>query len=149
MISVFIEATDATLFNWGKFMVSRFTAEEYDRPSAIDTGKRLLPAIGHGPRDIMVFDLQTSEGAIFTPGGLASADLLKHRIWVCPMFEPFLAWLYRQDLTDLRKLPVMVNLGDVPTSMQSYRRTGIDSDLDQVQDALQRGSVNEGTKQNP
>lgn len=124
MNSVFIEATDGTEFNWGKFLVAKFTAEEYGRPSAIDIGKRLLPSIGHGPRDVLVMDLQTCEGAIFTPGGVASSDLNKHRVWVCPMFEPFLTWLYRQDLTDIMKLPVMVNLGDVPTSMAGYRRPG-------------------------
>lgn len=124
MISVFIEATDGTEFNWGKFLVARFTPEEYAHPAAIDVGKRLLPSIGHGPNDILVVDLQTCEGAIFTPGGLASSDLNKHKVWVCPMFEPFLEWLYRQDLTDLGKLPAMVNLGDVPTSMQGFRRGG-------------------------
>lgn len=126
MISTFIEATDGTEFNWGKFMVARFTPEEYAHPSAIDTGQRLLRAIGHGPDDVLVVDLQTCEGAIFTPNrhALASADLNKHRVWVCPMFEPFLAWLYQQDLTDLGKLPVLVNLGNVPTSMQGYRRSG-------------------------
>lgn len=124
MTPIFIEATDGTEFNWGKFMVARFTPEEYAHPSVIDDGKRLLPAIGHGPHDVLVMDLQTCEGAFFTPKGLASADLNKHRIWVCPMFEPFLTWLYRQDLTDLGKLPVMVNLGDVPTEMRGYRRSG-------------------------
>lgn len=40
------------------------------------------------------------------------------------MFEPFLQWLYLQDLSDLDKLPALVNLGDVPTSMSGYRRKG-------------------------
>lgn len=124
MISVFIEATDGTEFNYGKFMVARFTPEEYARPAVINVGHALLPAIGHNQKDILVMDLQTCEGAIFTPGGVASSDLNKHKVWVCPMFEPFLEWLYRQDLTDLGKLPAMVNLGDVPTSMQGYRRSG-------------------------
>ncbi len=107
-------------------MVCRFTPEEYGYPSAIDVGKRLLPSIGHNPGDVLVVDLQTCEGAIFSPNrhGLAKADLEKHKVWVCPMYEPFLAWLYRQDLTDLAALPAMVNLGDVPTDMRGYRRPG-------------------------
>lgn len=77
-----------------------------------------------GPQHLIVFDLQTGEErAFFLPGGLASADLNgKHQIWVCPMFEPFLAWLYKQDTSDLSALPALVNLGDVPISMRGYRR---------------------------
>jgi len=35
------------------------------------------------------------------------------------MFEPFLAWLCQQDLSNL---PGKVNLGKVPTAMHGYRR---------------------------
>jgi hypothetical protein len=72
---------------------------------------------------VIVFDLETNEGASFTPGGLASADLNKHQIWVCPMYEPFLEWLYKQDLTELSKLPDYVHL-DAPSAMAGYRRPG-------------------------
>lgn len=100
MQTKFIEATDGGGFNWGKFAVCRFT-------------------------DIVVLDLQTCEGAIFSPGGYAKNDLNgKHQIWVCPMYEPFLTWLYTQDLSDLDALPSLVDLGDVPTAMRGYRRTG-------------------------
>src|SRR5665213_4481996 len=99
----FIEATniDAGGFNWGKFMVCRFSEAEWVYPSTILPNRPLLPEVGWTKRHVLVCDLQTGEGAIFAPGGLAEADLHKHKIWVCPMFEPFLAWLYRQDLTDL------------------------------------------------
>ena len=62
---------------------------------------------------LVVLDLQTGEGAIFMPGGLAAADLDKHGIWVCPLFEPFLAWLYKQDLSDLDALPAVVEITGV------------------------------------
>ncbi len=124
MITRFIEATDATEFNWGKFAVCRFSPDEWSRKSEISAGRFLLRSIGHGTSDIFVLDLQTCEGAMFSPHGLAKADLSKHKIWVCPMFEPFLEWLYTQDLSDFDKLPSVVNLGDVPTAMAGYRRKG-------------------------
>ena len=121
----FIEAHDATDFNWGKFAVARFTGEEWLHQSALDK-RSLLHGRGWCSEHLWVMDLQTGEGAIFRPGGLAIEDLTKHRIWVCPMFEPFLTWLYKQDLSDLSKLPALVNLGDVPISMSGYRRPGPD-----------------------
>lgn len=123
MTTKFIEATDATEFNWGKFAVCRFTPEEWQRRSALDE-RPLLACRGWGADNLFVIDLQTGEGAIFRPGGLASADLNKHKVWVCPMFEPFLEWLYLQDLSDLAALPAMVNVGNVPTAMAGYRRSG-------------------------
>jgi hypothetical protein len=124
MQTKFIEATDGTEFNWGKFAVCRFESEEWQRPSVIDPPRSLLRKIGWDRDQIFVLDLQTCEGANFRPGGLASADLEKHRIWVCPMFEPFLVWLYKQDLSNLNALPALVNLGAVPTALFGYRRKG-------------------------
>jgi hypothetical protein len=124
METKFIEATDATEFNHGKFMIGRWTPDEWGRQSAIGGYRSLLYAVGWCPYHILVFDLQTGEGGIFRPGGSAPADLAAHAIWVCPMYEPFLAWLYTQDLTSLSNLPGMVNLGNVPISLSGYRRTG-------------------------
>ncbi len=95
----FIEATDRTEFNWGKFMVSRFSPEEREYESQISPGNSLLRACGWHSLHILVTDLQTGEGAVFFPFGVASADLSTHQIWVCPMFEPFLTWLYEQSHT--------------------------------------------------
>ena len=67
--------------------------------------RSLLGQVGWAPHHIMATDLQTSEGAIFHPGGLARYDLDKHQLWVCVLFEDFLAWLYKQALTDLQALP--------------------------------------------
>jgi len=133
MITHFIEATQKTdedkssLANWGKFLVARFDAEEWAARSVIlgeSLSQSLLGSIGWAPNHIIVFDLQTCEGAGFSPGGLAQADLNKHRILVCPMFEPFLQWLYQQDLADITKLPTKVVIPDVEFAMAGYRRQG-------------------------
>lgn len=129
MIVKFIEAHDRTKFNHGKFMVARFGAPQWSHPSTVilteeKRNRSLLNFCGWNRDHILVTDLQTGEGAIFRPGGYAKADLDKHKIWVCPMFEPFLTWLYKQDLKDLSTLPILVDLGDVPVSMSGYRRTG-------------------------
>ncbi len=118
----FIEAQDGTAFNWGKFMLCRFDEAEWAYRAQID-GHHLLAGQGWSPEHVLVLDLATGEGAIFCPKGLATYDLNeKHQIWVCPMYEPFLVWLYGQDTSDLDALPGMVNLGDVPTSLSGYRR---------------------------
>ncbi|WP_395000831.1 hypothetical protein [Acinetobacter sp.] len=124
MQTIFIEATQKeTKFNWGKFMVARWTAHEWQRISQIGH-TRLLSEVGWTPNHIMVTDLQTGEGIIVKPGGFALADLEKHKVWVCPMFEPFLTWLYTQDLSDLDKLPSLVELDTQEAAMYGYRRAG-------------------------
>lgn len=130
MKTKFVEVTDETSFNWGKMLVGRFDQDEWHRRSemmfATDGSETsLLGTRGWSREHIIVLDLETGEGCIFRPGGLASADLTKHRVWVCPMFEPFLGWLYKQDLSDLEKIPSKVNLGKVPTAMAGYRRPGV------------------------
>lgn len=128
MISKIVEATNDNQ-NWGKFMVLQCD-EEWERRSAIDTTSRtpLLQSIGFTPEHIWVLDLQTGEGAWFRPGGIARCDLNKHKIWVCPLYEPFLTWLYGQDLRDLTKLPDMVNLPDAVFDFYGYRRAGLDEE---------------------
>lgn len=112
-------------FNWGKMLVARFD-HEWAYRSAIETNVTLLRSLGWGPEHIWVLDLQTGEGAFYRPGGYAKADLEKHRIWVCPMYEPFLTWLYTQDLSDLDALPAMVNFSqkEAPPAFAGYRRAG-------------------------
>jgi hypothetical protein len=119
-----IEATNGPR-NWGKFLLGQMTTIEWSRRSVVDTDTRLplLRAIGWSLDHIWVLDLQTCEGAAFKPGGLVKADLQKHRVWVCPLFEPFLEWLYQQDLTSLDKLPDHVEL-DAPFQFNGYRRPG-------------------------
>ena len=120
-----IEATNQRV-NWGKFMLGRFD-HEWKQCSTISTlSTPLLREIGWDSSHLLVLDLQTGEGAIFriNPSGHAANDLRKHRIWVCPLFEPFLVWLYRQDVSDLSALPAMIDLPDAEPALWGYRRPG-------------------------
>ncbi len=64
----FIEATNGRR-NWGKFMVARFD-DEFQIPSQVDPlCHSLLRARGWCSRHVIVFDLETGEGAEFLPGG--------------------------------------------------------------------------------
>lgn len=120
--------------NWGKFLVGQFSSE-WNRKPAIDgefedaeanaAFKRmpLLRLRGWSNKHIMVLDIETGEGAIFRHGGNARADLNKHRIWVCPLFEPFLSWLYKQDVSNIDKLPDKVEL-DAEFMWHGHRRPG-------------------------
>jgi hypothetical protein len=140
----FVEVSqDATRgFNWGKFLVGVFEPEEWLRSSELERqlnrmGGSLLATRGWTPGHVLVLDLETGEGAMFAPGGSPSADLDKHRVWVCPMFEPFLGWLYGHILewslaTKMPRdtygwfdvLPALVELPDAEPAMQGYRRRG-------------------------
>lgn len=119
-----IEATDG--FNWGRFMVAQFDSE-WAATSTVDSGNPIMQ--GRWGRDhVFVMDLVTGEGAFFGPWGVASIDLNKHAIWVCPLFEPWLQWLYTQHPVDLDKLPAVVNLDHEVTrqhnALAGYRRPG-------------------------
>lgn len=121
-----IEATNAEGgggINWGKFMVARMDSE-MDYVSEVEGAHFMRRR--WGDRHLWVMDLETGEGAVFAIGGYATVDLEKHRIWVCPMFEPFLNWLYEQDITDLDALPSMVRFteAEAPSAMGGYRRKG-------------------------
>lgn len=118
----FIEATNGPQ-NWGKFMITRFDSEWSER-SAVEPSQPLIAGRGWSREHIFITDLQTGEGAMFRPGGYARHDLGKHQIWVCPLFEPFLEWLYKQDLSDLDALPAHVDLPEAEFMMSGYRRAG-------------------------
>jgi hypothetical protein len=132
-----IEVVEASGFNYGKFLVGQFD-HEWERtqlvssPELLAMTRPLLPVIGISSGVLFVMDLQTGEGALFRPffdldGIYAHRDLEKHQIWCCPMYEPFLKWLYRQlprDLENIAELPDLVDLGDVPTAFRGYRREG-------------------------
>lgn len=113
-------------FNHGKFMVAQFDGEDLAEPQEVwvEIRPRLLRGRGWGPEHLLVLDLETGEGAMFGPGGNAHADLNKHKIWVCPMFEAFLTWLYEQDRSDLNALPRVIELVDAPRAVAGYRRPG-------------------------
>jgi hypothetical protein len=122
METKFIEVTNGNR-NWGKFLLLRFDSEQ-EYVSAMDPPHKLLWAIGWNEKAIWVLDLATREGAAFVPSGFATADLDKHRVWVCPMFAPFLNWLYEQKFTRLEQLPALVDIPEAPFAMAGYRRTG-------------------------
>lgn len=135
MRTQFVEATNG--FNWGKFMIASFEADEWRREEHVTDEEHpptvpqpLLRGRGWGPDHRLIVDLQTGEGAIFYPHahGHAPADLDKHRIWVCPMFEPFLAWLY-DHVDEIDDLPPVVEFteAEAPSAMFGHRRTGVTS----------------------
>lgn len=111
------QATDDVM---GEDAYDRLHGPSYSRPGTAP----LLHQLGWGPEHLWVLDLQTGEGVLIRPGGSASADLDKHKVWVCPMFEPFLAWLYQQNLGDLDALPSFVALPDARFDYAGYRRQG-------------------------
>lgn len=115
-----IEGTNG--FNWGKFLVGQYNSEEWAKRSEID-GSLLLRGRGWSEDHIWVMDLQTGEGLCVRHGGMAVADLNKHKVWVCPMFEPFLIWLYKQKIDDIDSLPSLVQL-EGESSLAGYRRAG-------------------------
>lgn len=141
-----IEATQDLkgMCNWGKFLLGRHDVEWQVRTGLYEVARNitddvagegtwqepahspgpLLRSLGWGPEHLWVMDLQTGEGLLTRPGGSARADLQKHKVWVCPLFEPFLGWLYQQDLSDLDALPTLVELPDAPFEMYGYRRAG-------------------------
>jgi hypothetical protein len=131
----FIQATNGDGINYGKFMLARFDADEWDRRSHFAGHRSLIAQCGWSPDHLLVFDLQTGEGALFRPGGYAKADLDKHRVWVCILFEPFLEWLYTQDLSDLDALPDHVDLPHAPSGLYGYRRPGPDAARDEAANA--------------
>lgn len=106
--------------NWGKFLLGRFDTE-WEYQSAID-GRSIIGGRGWDQNTLLVLDLQTGEGSLFRPGGSAVADLEKHKIWVCPMFEPFLTWLWAQP--DPFAIPAHVDLPEAEFQWAGYRRGG-------------------------
>jgi hypothetical protein len=128
MISTIVELTDR--FNWGKFLVARFDEHEWARRSLVDGQPLLSGQCGWTLQHMLVLDLQTGEGAMFLPSGLASAGLEKHRVWVCPMFEVFLGWLYDhpEHWADILTLPTLIELDPEKTrghnAMYGHRRPG-------------------------
>jgi len=108
--------------NWGKFLIGEFDSE-WEHRSKIDE-RPLVSSRGWTRDHFWILDLQTGEGACFRPGGLAKADLHKHQIWVCPLFEPFLEWFYKQKFSDISELPDLVQLPNASFEMYGYRRLG-------------------------
>lgn len=129
-----IEVTNGESANWGKFLIGQFSDMEWVQRSALpmptaregEWPPSIISSQGWTERHVLVLDLATGEGALFAPWGLATADLnQKHQIWVCPMFEPFLTWLYaftRERTGWFEDLPKHIDLPDAPFAMSGHRR---------------------------
>lgn len=124
-----IEATNGPN-NWGKFMLMVPDAEWARTPAApgCESPVSLLQQRGwNRDSDLIVFDLQTREGAAFSLQASSPHQALeKHRIWVCPLFEPFLTWLYEQPAAKVLglDLPPHVDLPDAVFAFAGHRRSG-------------------------
>jgi hypothetical protein len=125
------------MVNWGKFMVGIMDSEWLWRSKVSGSPMPILAERGWDHTHIWVMDLETGEGACFRHGGYAAADLNKHKVWVCVLFEPFLTWLYLQDLERLEELSgEVVHLPEAPAAMHGYRHPGADDDAALRQPAM-------------
>ena len=135
MRRAFIEASNNQV-NYGKFAIFAPDVADHTYTCALpgyDTRRLLSWACGWTADDVLIVDLQTGEGARFDPiygrhRDSAAADLNRHRIWVCPLFAPFLTWLYaftgQHGLDWFNHLPAYIDLPDAPTDTAGYRRPG-------------------------
>lgn len=120
--------------NWGKFAVGRWTGPELGEKTKYPgcEGQNIASLRGWGGDHVWLFDLQTGEAARFHTNNPIPVDvrhqLKTHKIWVCPMFEPFMVWLWghirlHPDWWDT--LPRTVELpADTPFDFAGYRRPG-------------------------
>lgn len=127
-----VEFTNGLL--WGRFLLGRYSDEEWQRPALAAKGASPLPLLMHTGADaraLWVLDLVTREGACFRPGGSVKADLEKHAVRVCPMFPVFLGWLYERpefwreplsflELPDLIEVPRDYGLEPAPPPLAHY-----------------------------
>ncbi len=123
--------------NWGKFAVGRWSNEELREKTKFPgcEGQYITSLRGHGMTHVWLFDLQTGEGARFHTNNPIPVDvrsqLKDHQIWVCPMFEPFMVWLWHHmTVTGLdwwEHLPRTIELPDAPFDTAGYRRAGPDA----------------------
>ena len=122
--------------NWGKFMVGQWTHADLEQRSLVAVGEPLLGRTEGNlrkgqidPRRArLVFDLQTKKGGLFEPdpAGDSNADLEASGLWVCPLFAPFLAWLYERGQAPVASLPSIFNLPPAQSKLQGYKRPGPD-----------------------
>lgn len=102
MITRFVEVTDGWMY--GKFLVCRMDAEELATPSEMPDARHGERLLVHGGRrrfndhSTLVIDLQLGTAAAWPLQGLMEAYESEH-LWhlhVCPMYRPFVRWLYEQ-----------------------------------------------------
>jgi hypothetical protein len=130
--SKFLEVTNKA--NWAKLQLLQWEPSDLARPSLVQKGKVLLNAVQVRRGDaadpltaVFVRDLQTQEGCEFYPSPEADCktQLDMHRVWVCPLFYPFVSWLFANYQGDVTSLPDLVELADSKKQeYQGYRRPG-------------------------
>lgn len=117
MIVKFIEASDGTAH--GKFMLARMDAELATRSGLPGYEDEPLMTVGgrrkFNSHSTLVVDLQTGRGAALALDPFSYTKLDEGgRMWVCPMFRPFLKWLCLQGLGmgagDITALPSYVEI---------------------------------------
>lgn len=91
----FYEVTNGP--NWGKLAVGTFERHEWEYVSHV-AAEPLLARLGHGPSTRLFLDLATGEGALFDCSQGLLPQLARHKIWVCPMFEPGLTEFAKHDI---------------------------------------------------
>lgn len=107
-----IEATrDEGLLD--QFLIGRFDDEWWRRGLVNGIQQSLLRQEGWGRDHLLVMSLtRPGNGSIFAvrKNAYPRADMEKRRLEFSALMEPFLEWLYQQDLTDLQALPDVVEL---------------------------------------
>lgn len=124
-----VEATTGPQGNWGKFLIGQFDQDEIDTVSAIapEYGSVLKQRGWWDPAQyFLMLDIETGEGSVFATWGDARADLHKHRIWVCPLFQPTLARIRAMAPFAVADLPSLLELSfdEAPFAMAVPRRAG-------------------------
>ena len=115
-----IEATSDQIF-WSTFLVGVFDMERRYK-SCVD-GSMVLRS--YSPRDIFILDIQTREGAVFAPHGLADVDIERTAIYTGPLFKAFLHWIraqFREGLS-LNDLPKHVEV-PLTEAQEAQRQEG-------------------------
>lgn len=148
-----IEATNKNQ-NWGKFLLGVLD-DEWDRfpeTPGCNTGVPLLASLPRTrgqkwdrARDVLIMDLQTREAAVFALEGDPRVELERHQVWVCPLFEPFLGWLYSQPVDRVLSLdlPAWIDIPDAKFAWAGHRRSGAEpiAEKREITHALYQGKT--------
>lgn len=123
--------------NWGKFAVARWSTLEMREPTRFPgcEGQFITGLTGSPFDHIWLLDIQAGEGALFSINNPIPVDvphqLNEKQIYICPMFEPFMTWLWEHirshqgtNLDWFDELPRVVVLPEAPFDLYGYRRRG-------------------------
>jgi hypothetical protein len=120
-----VEVTDGAFY--GKFLVAQFDEAEWRHEAEVfkesihrPVPYALLDVCGWSRDHLLVLDLETGNGTIFRPGGHLAHDMEKRQMgYVCPLYRPFLGWLYehaaRTGGIALDDIPAILHMGPFMT----------------------------------